>query len=235
MQFIIIEKDNKINKLIKNVIRRLAFHFSNDSKIAIFKEYNSELSTTIKDRECKIYIIANDLDGKFSGVEIAKIIRKIDLKSIILFVTTHDELFTKVHESIPSVYRFIRKNKSFVRNLTCDLRKILLKNFQDKKFIYHTTHDDISIFLDSITYILRDKNERKLILYTDNNSYKLNLTFKKLLPYLDERFQMSHRSCLVNTERIEIYDWKNKELHLDSGITIPYLSRKYRKNIFNCI
>lgn len=231
MEFIIVDKDQRTNIITKKIIRKISFHFPESINICTYNQYTPELELKIQNKNSKIYIIAINLEGKVKGIDIAKRIREFDLKSVIFFLTTHSEMFNKVHQDIPMVYRFISKDQKFAIKLFKDLQNVINKIYDNKKFIYHSLHTDLTLFYKSITYINRDKKERKLIIHTDQNDYKVSMTFKEIGPYLDERFKMSHRACLVNTERIESYDWQHKMLYFDSGITIPYLSKKYRSNL----
>ena len=196
MEFIIVDKDQKTNIITKKIIRKISFHFPESINICTYNQYSPELELKIQNKNSKIYIIAINLEGKIKGIDIAKKIREFDLKSVIFFLTTHSEMFNKVHQDIPMVYRFISKDQKFAIKLFKDLQNVINKIYDNKKFIYRSLHTDLTLFYKSITYINRDK-----------------------------------KACLVNTERIESYDWQHKMLYFDSGITIPYLSKKYRSNL----
>ena len=47
---------------------------------------------------------------------------------------------------------------------------------------------------------------------------------------LDDRFIYSHRSAIVNKDRIRIYDKKNKLILFDDGSNINLVSTKFNKN-----
>ena len=50
---------------------------------------------------------------------------------------------------------------------------------------------------------------------------------------LDERFKMVHRSCIVNTDFVESYDWNNSVVILKDGTKVNYLSKKYKRDVQN--
>lgn len=75
------------------------------------------------------------------------------------------------------------------------------------------------------------KKERKIIIQTDTNCFKLNLTMAEALSLLDTRFKTVHRACIVNTERVMKYNWSKGTFLLDTGEEVPLLSRKYKKEV----
>lgn len=233
MTFIIIDTEESAVKNTKNLIKELSYRFDTNFKIKVFNGYNQQLLSEIKNNETqKLYIIANVLNGNKSGIEIAQLIRKYDINSKIIFLTNYSELFNPVHEQVRSVYHFITKGQNFKSVLAKDILKII-DMFFTQRFEYHTVHNDISLNYKAITYISRDKEERKLIIHTDNNAHKVNMTFKEINCCLDHRFKMSHRACIVNTDRVENYDWQNKDILLDNGQHVPYLSKKYKEELID--
>lgn len=234
MEIIIIDDEKIAVKETKKIIKRIAFITNIRINVKEFTKYNLELLKNIKNKNTfKIYILATIISGEKSGIEIAKIIRDYDINSEIIFLTNHSDKFIQVHENVRSVYHFITKGPSIDQELTKDIINII-NNKYVKRFEYHTIHNDISLNYNSITHISRDKKERKLIIHTNENVHKVSMTFNEIKNYLDGRFKMSHRACLVNTERVENYDWKNKNVILDNGKSIPYLSKNY-KNIVDDI
>ena len=92
---------------------------------------------------------------------------------------------------------------------------------------------DLQLYLHSIRYIYRDKEDRKVVIVTDSSSFYINLGVKEILSMLDERFKMVHRSCIVNTDFVESYDWNNSVVILKDGTKVNYLSKKYKKDVQN--
>ena len=59
----------------------------------------------------------------------------------------------------------------------------------------------------------------------------VNETITSLSNMLDSRFFLSHRSCIVNTEKITMIDWKNGIVYFQNGDTIDYLARNKKKEL----
>lgn len=85
----------------------------------------------------------------------------------------------------------------------------------------------------NILYILRDKEERKSIIYTDTDqvNFKVNYSLTELLNLLDDRFVQTHKSCLANKERMVERNYAKGYFVLNNGEKVEYLSKKYRKEI----
>ena len=75
------------------------------------------------------------------------------------------------------------------------------------------------------------KEERKLVIVTPNNKYKLNMTFDTIMDLLDGRFVKCHRSCIVNKNRVEELNYKDGYFVLDTGDKVYLLSKMNKKLI----
>ena len=52
-----------------------------------------------------------------------------------------------------------------------------------------------------------------------------------MIENLDDRFYLSHRSCLINTDKVRKIDWKNSVIYFENGISISLLSRDRKKGL----
>ena len=172
-----------------------------------------------------------ELESKVSGIEIAKYIRENDWESEILFLTSHDKMFETAYRSVYEIFDFIEKFHQMEKRLKKDLKIIYRRNFDNKMFKYKNRNIDIQVFYRSITHLCRDKETRKLIINTDKNKYAINLNLAEALEYLDERFKQVHRACIVNTERVEVYNWGKGYFVVDNGKKVYMLSKKNKKEI----
>ena len=81
-------------------------------------------------------------------------------------------------------------------------------------------------------YIVKDSVERKCIIKTIYNDVYVNETINELLGMLDERFYLTHRSCIVNIERINKIDWKNNIIYFKNSCEkTDYLARDKKKGL----
>ena len=140
-------------------------------------------------------------------------------------------MFETAYRSVYEIFDFIEKFHHLESRLKKDLAIIYKKDFDKKMFKYKNRNVDVQIFYKSITHICRDKETRKLIINTEKRKYTLNLNVTEALKYLDNRFKLVHRACIVNTEKVEYYNWSKGSFILETGEEINMLSKKYKKEI----
>ena len=234
INFIIVEDDKKYVDSIRRILDKLKYKISDEVKTYEFSGYNNELKNLInKNDERKIYILDIELENSKSGIEIASMIRETDWDSEIIFITNHDKMFETAHRNIYEVFDFIEKYHELEKRLTNDIKKILNRNMDKKMFKYNGRNINLQLYLHSIKYIYRDKGERKTIIVTESSTFSVNIGLKETFEMLDDRFRIVHRSCIVNTDYVELYDWNKSYIILKDGTKINYLSKKYRKGIKN--
>ncbi len=233
MQVIVVEDELKDQKSIKEIIREFSFENNCDIEIKYFKKYDESLQNEINNCSYrKVYIMDIELEHSISGIEIAKKIREKDWDSEIIFVTTHDKMFESVHRSILEVFDFIEKFQNFDERLKKDLKIIYEKKF-DKKLLKLTGRNvNVEIYMKNILYITRDKEDRKVVIHTENEvEFKIGMTLTEILNMLDNRFVQTHKSCIVNKEKVVKLNYSQGYFVLETGEKVDMLSKKYRKGL----
>lgn len=232
IKFVIVEDNAKNVNTIKEIINKEKYRIDTEVKTFEFKGYNRQLASLISNPDEKtIYILDIELENSKSGIEIASMIRENDWDSEIIFITNHDKMFETAHRSVYEVFDFIEKYHDLEKRLTKDIKTILNKNIDKRMFTYKGRNIDLQLYLNSIKYIYRDKGERKVVIVTDKSSFSINLGVKEILEQLDDRFKIIHRSCIVNTDKVSIYDWNNSKIIMSDGSEVSYLSKKYKKEV----
>ena len=232
IRFVVVEDGKNYQEQIRSIIRKLTFDSEQDIEILMFSYYSKELEKVIKDcSERKIYILDIELESKISGIQIAQRIREKDWDSDIVFVTNHDKQFENVYRNVYIVFDFIEKFHDFDKRLDHSLKVILSNKHDNKMLRYHSRHADLQLFLKDITYIYRDTAERKLVVCTTNNKYTINKTITDIEKELDDRFQIVHRACIVNKDRVTKYKWSSGSFILDTREEVFLLSKKYKSEV----
>jgi len=228
----VVEDDKKTQETIKEVLRKVVMSKDNSIEVKYFTKYSKELKRIIDDNSCrKVYIMDIELETKTSGIEIAKLIREKDWESEIIFITSHDKMFETVYRNVYEVFDFIEKFYEMEKRLTKDIDLIFKKNFDNKMFTFTSRNVDLQIYYRAITYITRDKEERKILIHTDTNVFKLNMNLNDVTALLDDRFVQTHRSCIANHQRVHEWNWPKNYFVLDNGEKVEYLSKKYKKEV----
>ena len=175
VKFIIVDDDEKEIDRVKSLI----YEVVSDAKILSFSKITSALKAEIQNAdEHKIYVLDIELANKVSGITIAKLIREVDWESEIIFITNHDKMFESTHRSIYEVFDFIEKFHDFDKRFKKDIKEILKRNFDNKMFKYDANNVELNIYYRNILYIYRDTEERKLVIVTPNNKYKVSMPIK---------------------------------------------------------
>ncbi len=229
IKFIVVEDDKNEQNEIKKIINKVTFKTDINFEIKVFEKYDSNLKALIDDcDEVKIYILDIELDNKISGVQIAKMIRKIDLEDEIIFITNHDHMFEEVYRSVYKVYDFIEKFNNFEERLTKSLTNLLNREYSNKVFRYTARNVELDVYFKNILYVYRDSCDRKLIVRSVSNTYAINMTIKEIKEKLGPKFKQISRSCLVNEDYIESFNFKDGYVILSNGEKVEYLAKSYR-------
>lgn len=227
VKFVIVDDDKEEIKHIEELLDEIVL--GDEKKVVTFTKVNDELKKELKNvEERKIYILDIELGGKVSGISIAKLIRDVDYESEILFITNHDKMFEVCHRSVYEVFDFIEKFHEFDKRFKKDIREILKRNFDNKMFCYKVNGVVLNLYYKNILYIYRETEDRKLMIVTDTNKFMIAMNIKDILPKLDSRFKQCHRSCIVNTLRVQELNFKEGYFILDTGEQVYMLSKKYR-------
>lgn len=226
VKFVIVDDDREEIKHIKGLLDEVV----KEKKILTFANLNDDLKSEIRNvEERKIYILDIELGDKASGINIAKLIRDVDWESEIIFITNHDQMFESVHRNVYAVFDFIEKFHEFDKRLKKDIKLILKRKYDNKMFIYKANNIELNLYYKCILYIYRE--DRKLVIVTDKNQYTVSLSLKDVVDMLDDRFKLSHRSCIVNTDRIQEKNYKEGYFRLDNGEQVFMLSKKHKKDL----
>lgn len=230
IKFVIIEDDDDYLETFKMLVNNVMFKTEEPYEIKCYKQYGNDVYHEINDMDIKkVYILDIELgNNSKTGMEIAQMIRVNDWDSEIIFITDHDQMFEMVYRNIFKIFNFIEKFYNMRGRLTNDLTKIVNKNYDMEKFFYSSNCTDLQIYLKDILYIERDTYERKLIIKTKNNSFKVSLTMEQMLASLDKRFKQVHRACIVNTNEVLSYYWGQGYFILKNGTEVPLCSRNYK-------
>ena len=230
IEVIVCDDDKNCRNSIIEIVKNYFQEENIDNTMKIYQDYDDKFINDIIPGGRKIYILDIETPSR-SGIDIARMIRKKDAESIIIFVTGYEEFSRLVLKKNIMCLSFINK----FDNLSHDLRESLSEalHFIDTNKVLRITDNNVTynICLNSVLYFTRDSLDRRTIIKCDRNEYKLKMSLLELKRTLGDRFVQTHRSCYVNKQRIEVIDHKNKIITFDNGITIDLLSDTYRKDL----
>lgn len=231
INFIICEDNKNVRDLHEVLISKITMPYDFDYTVHSFEKYNNNLKKIINTpSDLKIYILDLELPGK-TGLEIAQDIREVDWDSIIIVLTSHDELELKLFKEKLLIFDFISKFDNYEKRLT-DSINLVIKNlncrsalvFKQDKEIYHIKYDNI-------LYIFRDNTKNKTKIKAIDKEYYVRDTLTNVAKQLDNRFYQTHRACYINLNNIKCADFKNDIIYFTNDDSIDYLSRNYKKGL----
>lgn len=155
-----------------------------------------------------------------NGIDIAKEINKVKMKSSIIFITAYIHLVTDIFDT-RHVYFVLKSDLEY--RLGIALQKALEQQNQNKMTIaLQEGADEVILHVEDIIYIEREL--RITHVHMDDGIEKTSLKLNTIHNCLPSHFQRCHNSFIVNLKRVIRVN--RKELILKDGVTIP-VSRAY--------
>lgn len=232
INFVVCDDEKEFRNKFTLIINKLFMKNNIEYKIHEFSMYNKDFENFINnDMSSKIYILDIEMKNSISGIDIARKIRKNDWDSIIIMVTSHSELGYEALKAQIMLLDFISKFDECEKNLEKVLKKAINKVDSKKVIQFQNSGVTHRIYLEDILYVTKDTVDRKCIIRTTYNEFAVNKTMNEMIDELGSSFYLSHRSCLVNTDKIKTVNWKDSIIHFNNGETIDLLARDKKKGL----
>ena len=231
VNFIVCDNNKHIVTNVVNVINSTMMNNNLQYKIFPHLDYNGEFHKQVSAKKSNtIYILDIEVNGN-PGIDIAREIRKIDDHSIIIFLSKYNNLIETILTDNIMPLTFISKQSNYQEKLNQAIRKSLsiFNNRDHFKIIEKSVSYQIP--LKDILYITHDSVERKSIIMTEYNDFKVNKSLTEIFAMLPNTFKYSHRACIVNLERIERVDTQRRLIYFDDSTILDLLSNNYKKEI----
>ncbi len=231
INFIICDDNNLVVEKVQETVSNVMMKNNLEYNINTFNDYSNEFMEFISNNNsCSIYILDIETPSR-SGIDIAREIRKNDVNGMIIFLTGHEELGQIILKKELLFLSFINKFENSMERLESSIQEALrLLNF--KKILQYEERGTIfTISIDEILYITRDGVDRKSIIKTSKSEFKTNKSLVEIHSMLDTRFKQSHKSCIVNIDRVFQFNKQKRIITFDDGSTIDLVSDKYKKDL----
>ncbi len=229
INFIVCDDNKNILNKVKKIIENTMMNNDVGYEIHLFSDYDAKFLELVKEKiPNKIYILDIETPTS-SGIDIARKIRNIDYNSIIIFLTAHEELGYTILQKEFLFLSFINKYDNYEPKLSKVLKTALKKVNSNQMLKYNKNGIIYTIPLDDILYITRDSVERKCVIKTDYLEVLISKQLNEIKQELSDNFVFSHRSCIVNKNRVRVADINHHIIKFDNGETISMVSRIYKK------
>jgi len=231
INFLVVEDNENHRKKVLEVINKYMMKNQYKYKVFEFNDLTENLRKNIKVLyENKIYILDFKLTN-YDAIDVSRTIRKYDWISPIIILTAHGGMALETFKERLQILDFISKQHNAEKNLN-DLFDICLKQFNLNQNLQLTISGEKYIInLNQIYYIYRDSSLRKTVIVTCNNEYKINSSVKEMGKKLDCKFKIIGKGCIVNTEKVVAYIWKENKVIFDDNRSINMLSSTHKKEL----
>lgn len=232
MRFIIFEDNKEFRERISTIINKVMMPYNFEYKINKYREYNKEVEKVITDKkDLKIYILDVELP-EISGLEIASGIRNVDLDSIIIFLTSHRECQNDIFYSRLQAIDYINKNSLWPDRFENTL-KYSIKNINRRRILsYEFNYSSYRLPINNILYVEKIQDDQKCeITMDDGSKYLIKTSIKSLNEKLGPSFYQSHKSCLVNVEKIRRINYPENIITFHNGESVYLLSNRNKKGL----
>ena len=213
MNIVILDDDLEVVKYVNNVI-------PSNNQIYL---HTSPLDLQHASYFKKIDILFIDIKLKeINGIDFIKQNQNILSKTKIIYITAFNDYIENVFETDP-IY-FLRKpltEKKFLKAYEKALNKI---NFENQSIIVSTQKGKRKIYINEIFYL--ESNGRLLNIYLKNEKITIYKKISDIEVELNNTFIRTHKSYLVNLNKIKSYNLS--KITLENNIIIP-ISRYYQK------
>ena len=231
INFIICDDVKQYREMVEHIVASYMMKNKLEYKTHVFKDYDSDFMKIVESKlPFKVYILDIETPTK-SGIDIARIIRNHDVDSVLIFLTGHQELGHVVMKNDFLFLSYINKfddcENRLIKSLDKALQMFKIKSvirFKDNGVVYTIPQDDI-------LYITRDSVDRKCIIVTDYNEFKVGKSLSELEKMVNDNFIKTHRACLMNTKRIMSFSRSQKEVVFDNGMKSDLISTRFDKEL----
>lgn len=231
INFIVCEDQIHTKNNIVTIINTVMMGTKTDYKIFDFSSYNADFKKIMnRTLENKVYILDIEVEDK-SGIDIATNIRENDWESIIIFLTVHDYLMRDTIKKRLMVLNFISKFDNYSVQLRDTIKTAIKILDIGPKITFKSKGTVYSIKFDDINYIVKEMNKRTICINAKGTDYIMLSTLIKLKKQLPKSFIQTHKAAIVNTDKIESIDFKNKIILFKDGNKLDLISKNYKKEV----
>lgn len=232
LRFVICEDNKEFLGRLTTIINKVMMPYNFEYKINKFTQYNKEVEEIIKkDGDQKIYVLDIEL-AEISGLEIASEIRENDMESIIIFVTCHNECRNDIFYSRLLALDYIPKDRLWAERFEETIDYVVKALNKQRVLVFDYGHNSYRIPFDEILYIEKVQENQKCIIHTeDGKEYGIISSILELSNKLGKNFFQSHKSCIVNLEKIAEVDYNENIITFINGASAYLLSNRKRKQM----
>lgn len=232
LRYIICEDNKDFLSRLSTIVNKVMMPYNFDYKISRFTHYTSEITEIIKRKnEQKVYILDIELP-EVSGLEIASEIREHDLESIIIFVTSHNEFRNDIFYSRLLALDYIPKDRLWSDRFENTMKHTIKVINRRRVLLFNFNYNAYRIPFDEILFIEKMQENQKCLINTeDGEQYEIISSISGLSKKLGPSFFQSHKSCIINVEKIRKINYSDNTITFTNGDCLYLLSNRNKKRL----
>ena len=232
LRFVVCEDNKDFLGRLCNIINKVMMPYNFEYKISKFAEYNKEVEEIITRKyEQKVYVLDIEL-GDVSGLEIASEIRENDLESIIIFVTAHNECKNDIFYSRLLAIDYIPKDRLWADRFENTMDYTIKAINKRRVLSFEYNYNSYRVPFDDILYIEKIQENQKCIIKTeDGEEFEIISTISQLIEKLGPNFFQSHKSCIVNIDKIKKINYADNTITFINNECVYLLSNRKKKQL----
>lgn len=232
-----IEQLNKIKEAVENTIIIENY----DMKIIKQSKDPYEILDVVKKTKgTGIYFLDIDLNSDINGIQLAEEIRKYDPSGYIIFITTHGELSHLTFKyKVEALDYIIKDDFQEVSERVGECIRYIYNKYvtepAEKEVFYIKSNDKIILMeYNKIIMFETAANAHKVILHGEQRQVEFYGSMKEVEKALDMRFFRSHKSFIINKDKIRDVDKKNRIITMNNGVQclVSVRAVKHIKKLF---
>lgn len=217
----IVDDDPKDSAALSALV---ASYFQQNGRHYMFRVFNAPLDF-IRSTESYDIVFMDIRMDKLDGLEVARIMRKINTNSVLIFVTHMAQLAIKGYE-VDALDFIVKPADQFSINYVLDKAIARLENTQSTMLAVKTADSIVSLSSNDIMYV--EVFDHNLVYHTVKGNYDVRGRLSDVVKKLDpKRFIVCNRSFVVNLRYVSSVC--NDHLVID-GTEIS-VSKTHRKEI----
>jgi len=232
LRFVVCEDNKDSLSRLCNIVNKVMMPYNFEYKISKFTEYNKEVEEIIKRKyEQKVYILDIEL-GEISGLEIASEIRENDLESIIIFVTAYNEFKNDIFYSRLLAIDYIPKDRLWMDRFESTMEYTIKAINKRRVLSFEFNYNSYRVPFDDILYIEKVQDNQKCVINTESGSqFEIISTISELIEKLGPNFFQSHKSCIVNIDKIKKINYADNTITFINNECVYLLSNRKKKQL----
>ncbi len=221
MRILICDDEEIIVNTVENMLKNICY-----KKDTILKATSgAELLDLFYKSTYLINLILLDIKMEgLNGIELTKLIKEHSPRTIVILITRYENFALDGYKA--RAFNFLLKpiNEEKLKVAVEESKQLIV---EDDYFIVRLKKETTFLSVKDIFYI--ESYNRKIIYYTQNNSYETNEKFRNVIEKFESKgFCKAHKSYLVNLNYVDKVDKKSREVIICNQFKVPIGSRNIK-------